>query len=212
MRFNLTLGIIAVCAAMHVAVVIGIGLLGISPEIVLEHLAFSGRNLYSKPYTLLTSIFLHINVDHLLSNLLVFLFFGTALEREIGRARMLIIFLAGGIAGNLVSLLFYGYDAYFLGASGAVFAIIGAGMLITPLDISLYPYFFPIPLGVLGILYAVYNTLGFFYGTESISYVGHFAGMLIGCAYGLKYTGVKRGLLIIVIMSAILLLPLLIFL
>jgi membrane associated rhomboid family serine protease len=208
MESSLTFTIIIFCIIIHVAAFIGISLFDISSETILENLAFSWKNFLSKPYTLLTSIFLHLDIEHLLSNLLVFLFFGTALEREIGKLRMLTIFLLGGIAGNIISALFYGYNSYFLGASGAIFAIIGAGMLITPLDISFYPYMFPIPLGVLGILYAIYNVLGFLYGAENISYIGHFAGMLIGCTYGLKYTGIKKGILIIIIMGMILLLPL----
>ncbi len=80
-------------------------------------------------YRLFTSMFLHFSVQHLFSNMLVLFFLGDALEALSGKVRFLIIYLGGGLAGNLLSVafdLYTGDYAVSAGASGAIFAVIGA--------------------------------------------------------------------------------------
>ncbi len=80
-------------------------------------------------YRLVTSMFLHFGIDHLFSNMLVLIFLGDALEECVGKLRYLLIYLGGGLAGNIVSVWFAlrtGDFAVSAGASGAVFAVIGA--------------------------------------------------------------------------------------
>lgn len=80
-------------------------------------------------YRLVTSMFLHFGLDHLVNNMLILLFLGDMLEHLAGRFRYLLIYLGGGIAGNILSVLWdmrSGSFAVSAGASGAVFAVIGA--------------------------------------------------------------------------------------
>ena len=80
-------------------------------------------------YRLLTSMFLHFGISHLANNMLVLFVLGSRLERVTGKVRFLIIYLLGGLAGNILSMLMelssreYAVSA---GASGAVFAVMGA--------------------------------------------------------------------------------------
>lgn len=80
-------------------------------------------------YRLFTSMFLHFGISHLANNMLVLFVLGSRLERVAGRVRFLIIYLLGGLSGNIISMLFelrqqeYSVSA---GASGAVFAAMGA--------------------------------------------------------------------------------------
>ena len=79
-------------------------------------------------YRLFTSVFLHFGVSHLLNNMVLLLFLGDMLEEAAGKWRYLLIYLGGGLAGNIVSLLMdcrTGEMAVSAGASGAVFAVIG---------------------------------------------------------------------------------------
>ena len=79
-------------------------------------------------YRLFTSMFLHFGVSHLLNNMVLLLFLGDMLEEAAGKWRYLLIYLGGGLAGNIVSLLMdcrTGEMAVSAGASGAVFAVIG---------------------------------------------------------------------------------------
>mgnify|MGYP001622939282 FL=1 len=80
-------------------------------------------------YRLFTSMFLHFGISHLANNMLVLFVLGSRLERVTGKVRFLIIYLLGGLAGNILSMLMelssreYAVSA---GASGAVFAVMGA--------------------------------------------------------------------------------------
>ncbi len=166
---------------------------------------FSGEAMAARPWTLLTSIFLHGSLEHLLSNILVLLFFGAAVEGELGKLKMLGIFLAGAFFGDVFSLFFYSPDTVAIGASAGIFALIGVGMIIRPFDMSLYPFFLPVPLALLGVMYVLYNAIGFIDGTGNVSYAAHFGGLFIGLMFGFRREGWKRGILIIASMFLLLL-------
>ena len=80
-------------------------------------------------YRIFTSMFLHFGSRHLVNNMLVLFVLGGRLEQIAGKIRFLIIYLFGGIGGNLLSLyieLKKNEFAVSAGASGAVFAVMGA--------------------------------------------------------------------------------------
>lgn len=80
-------------------------------------------------YRIFTSMFLHFGISHLVNNMVLLGALGWNLELEIGKIRLLIIYLIGGIGGNLLSLYrgiateTYAVSA---GASGAIFGLMGA--------------------------------------------------------------------------------------
>ena len=80
-------------------------------------------------YRLFTCMFLHFGIEHLANNMLVLFVLGQRLEPVVGKIRFLLIYFLGGIGGNLISLIFDikgGNYAVSAGASGAVFAVMGA--------------------------------------------------------------------------------------
>ena len=80
-------------------------------------------------YRLFTCMFLHFGIEHLLNNMLVLFVLGSRLEQVIGKIKFLLIYLIGGVLGNVISLLIElrAQDfAVSAGASGAVFAVMGA--------------------------------------------------------------------------------------
>lgn len=80
-------------------------------------------------YRLFTSMFLHFGSDHLFSNMLVLIFLGDELEKITGKVRYLLIYVLGGLSGNIFSMVLdWKNESYVVsaGASGAVFAVIGA--------------------------------------------------------------------------------------
>ena len=84
-------------------------------------------------YRIFTSMFLHFGIEHLINNMLVLFILGSRLERVIGSLRFAVIYFLGGIAGNVVSLLYdlkQGEAAVSAGASGAVFAVMGGMILV----------------------------------------------------------------------------------
>lgn len=80
-------------------------------------------------YRLFTCMFLHSGIDHIVGNMLVLYAAGEILERNIGHLRFAVVYLAGGIAASLTSCWFYSSTHQYvqsIGASGAVFAVVGA--------------------------------------------------------------------------------------
>ncbi len=172
-------------------------------------LGFSLYNLIRNPWCCITAIFIHGNLEHYLSNLFVLLIFGLAVEEEMGRKKMLLIFFLGAFLGEFVSLIFYPPDVIHLGASAGIFALVATGMLVRPFELSFYPLIVPLPLALIGMLYAVYNAWYFFIGAEThVNYIAHFAGFFVGLVFGIKREGVLKSLLIIFVTLAILLAPL----
>lgn len=167
-------------------------------EYILSEFGFSTATIATHPWSIITSLFLHANLVHLLSNMLVFLFFGLSIERELGAKKFLLIFFLAGIAGNVTSAFFYPAATISIGASAAIFGLVGVGMLVKPADVSFYPYIVPVPLALLGIMYIVFNFYGFLTDTTSgISYIAHFGGLAIGLIAGFHERGIKKGLQII---------------
>lgn len=84
-------------------------------------------------YRLFTSMFLHFGIEHLINNMLVLFVLGSRLERVIGHLKFALIYLLGGLAGNLISLWMELRQmdwAVSAGASGAVFAVMGAMLFV----------------------------------------------------------------------------------
>ncbi len=80
-------------------------------------------------YRLFTSMFLHFGISHLMNNMLVLFVLGSRLERAVGKLRFLAVYLLGGTAANIISMfleLKTGEYSVSAGASGAVFAVMGA--------------------------------------------------------------------------------------
>jgi membrane associated rhomboid family serine protease len=85
------------------------------------------------PVTLVTSMFLHANVWHLLGNMLFLFVFGDNVEDRLGSVRYLLFYLGGGaIAAMAYVLLQPGSPLPLIGASGAVAAILGAYLVMHP--------------------------------------------------------------------------------
>ena len=80
-------------------------------------------------YRMFTCMFLHFGTMHLMNNMIVLFVLGIRMEPLLGTVRMLIIYLLGGLGGNGISMLHEQHTGSFAvaaGASGAVFALMGA--------------------------------------------------------------------------------------
>lgn len=86
-------------------------------------------------FRFVTAMFLHIGLSHLLMNLAGIYIFGSRLEKQISGWEMILIYLAGGILGNIVS---FGYHFWMneiyvvaAGASGGVYGLMGGLLAVT---------------------------------------------------------------------------------
>ena len=77
-------------------------------------------------WQLLTSMFVHASIIHLFGNMLFLFIFGLRAEEMFSLPEYLSIYFIGGLAGNVLTLLFLDPWDLSLGASGAIFALFGA--------------------------------------------------------------------------------------
>ena len=158
-----------------------------NPDVILEYLAFSGNNLLKgRVWTLITSLFLHADLLHLVGNMLFLYVFGNTIEEDLGATKTLGAFFVGGVLSFLLSLLFYDAATPLIGASAAIFTLSAIVMLIKPLKFSILLF---MPQGLVAILYFVYNAVAVYYGAEgNVAYVAHIIGFTIGFPFGLAWS------------------------
>jgi membrane associated rhomboid family serine protease len=80
-------------------------------------------------WRLFTAMFLHYGPFHLGMNMLALWWFGAAIEQALGRGRYLLLYLVSGLAGSAGALVF-SPDSATVGASGAIFGILGAALVL----------------------------------------------------------------------------------
>jgi membrane associated rhomboid family serine protease len=115
--------------------------------------------------------------------MIFFYIFGNTLENDLGQNWILIPFFTGGIATFLLSSIFYEPSVYVIGASAAIFTLTAIVMLLKPLSFSFY---FLMPLGLVAIIYFVFNLMAFYTGSQgNVSYIGHIIGFSIGVPFGI---------------------------
>ena len=86
-----------------------------------------------KWYQIITSMFLHFGITHLFNNMILLIYAGCQLEQMVGKVQYLLLYMGSGIVGNAASLWYYhsiGEYAVSAGASGAIFGVIGALLVI----------------------------------------------------------------------------------
>lgn len=114
-------------------------------------------------FTLISTMFLHANPLHLLMNLVIFIIMGIGLEERLGRGRFLLVFLFTGIMGTLLhSLQFFGQSVPVVGASGAVFGVMGAYASLYPRDKVFFFFILIIPNVPVYIAATVYSVVELF--------------------------------------------------
>ena len=134
-------------------------------------------------YRMITSGFLHATITHIGFNMLMLWWFGSALEGLLGRARFLTVYVVSLVAGSAGALLL-SPDVPTVGASGAVFGILGAGIVLERRGVYVFGG------SALGV--ALINLLlGFFIGNVSIG--GHLGGLAGGMLATLALGGFSRG-------------------
>lgn len=149
---------------------------GMVPEQIMR-----GENLLS----LVTSMFLHADIIHLAMNMFFLLVSGDTVEREIGNARFLVLYLAFGvIAGLFHSYLTSVSSIPTIGASGAIFGVLAALAILFPFRWLLKLFdFIPVPMPALLFVFITIlsETAYVASGTvENVAHTAHVGGFLAG--------------------------------
>ena len=91
---------------------------------------FGGNNLLlvqsGEIWRIISAAFLHVSLIHLLVNMYSLVIIGTQVETFIGKLKFLFIYLISAIVGSLLSLIFNEVNIVSVGASGAIFGLMGA--------------------------------------------------------------------------------------
>lgn len=149
----------------------------------------------SRPWTVISSMFLHGNAGHLFVNMLVLFFFGGELERRVGSKKFLEIFLVTGIAGNVGFTLFSQVSGELtpaLGASGAIFGVFATLAIIAPEIKVLIWFVLPLKIRHALVIFALWD-LFFLPVGNTIANSAHLAGLAIGLIYGYRLKNKEIG-------------------
>ncbi len=149
-----------------------------------------GPEFPTRPWTVVTSMFSHdpVNPMHLFVNGLVLFFFGPTLERMIGSRSFAELYFVAGLSAGIGFVLATG--ASVLGASGAIFGVMGALTMLRP-NMRVYVNFLiPMPLWVLTIFYALISIAmipaG---GARGVADLAHLIGLVVGLLWGQRLKG-----------------------
>jgi len=142
---------------------------------------------FSQPWRFVTCIFLHGGLLHLVFNAYALLMFGTVLESRVSSRDYLIIFFGAGIIGSLLYFLTYAFGIIppipALGASGAIYGILGAVAMVLP-DLRIFFWFIPMRMREAAILWFILELLGSFDTSSGVASAAHVGGLIFGLAYG----------------------------
>jgi rhomboid protease GluP len=127
-------------------------------------------------WRLFTSLFLHADILHLVSNLLALLIFGATIELhpKFSKLFYVITFIISGLIGNIFSLILLLPNTISLGASGSIFGLIGVVLIIIASENrSLLPF---------ALLYIAYYIVASF--SPEINIWAHLTGLIGGISLG----------------------------
>ena len=148
-----------------------------------------GGMLQGHVWTLVTYLFLHGGVLHLLVNMLMLYMLGSEIERRLGIGHYLTLYFVSGVLGGLGWwMLTWPYEGVCVGASGAIFGLLGAFAMLYPNREMTVLIFFIIPVTLRAWVLAA--VLGLFQllmmispAAGGIAYSAHLAGCLAGVVY-----------------------------
>jgi len=139
-------------------------------------------------YRLITPIFLHIGITHLIFNSMSLILFGARAEKYFGHIRFFIIYIISGISGNLAMVLTSQYSVG-AGASGSIFGIIGAIFAFTKVRKKNMENFNASSLGIMIIIGVLMGfTMSGVPDMPNVANSAHIGGLAAGFLLGLILT------------------------
>jgi membrane associated rhomboid family serine protease len=156
-----------------------VGNLGLSPSLFTE-----------QPWTILTAMFVHAGFWHFFGNMITLFFFGRVLYQLVGGRRFLLVYFIGGIVGNLLYVWLGEPLSIAIGASGAIYAIAGALVVMMPtMRVAIWGIL-PMPLwAVVLVFFVLWSIPNFIPG---IAWQAHLGGIVIGLAAGYYFRRTLR--------------------
>ncbi len=129
-------------------------------------------------YRLITSIFLHSGIEHLGNNMLLLFIIGNGVEKVLGKSKYVLIYILSGIGGNILSLMHeLQRDEYAIsvGASGAIFGILGAMLWVMVCNKGRIEN-----ISIKGIIVIIFINLYLGFADTSVNNFAHVGGLVVG--------------------------------
>ena len=154
-------------------------ILGVSQHIAAQA-GVSSSTIASQPWTIITALFIHDGIYHILFNMLTLYFFGMYVLALVGETRFFLVYFIGGIVGNALFMLLAPSNSLAVGASGAIFALGGVLVVLVPrLKVMIFPL--PIPMDLWISILISFLLLTF---VADVAWQAHLGGLLTGIAAG----------------------------
>lgn len=135
-----------------------------------------------QPWRLFTALFVHIGIFHLVYNMLAFAYVGVTVERMLGSAGFVILYVTAGLGGNLLALYWNPMIAH-AGASGAIFGVYGALLALLLLQRDSIPPQVLAGLKRFVLIFVAYNLINSL--RPEVSFSAHAGGLIAGFVCGL---------------------------
>jgi membrane associated rhomboid family serine protease len=143
-------------------------------------LALEPALFFQRPWTIISNMFVHANFWHIFGNMVTLFFFGQTLKQLVGPNRFLAVYFIGGIIGNIFFILLK-YASYtgVIGASGAIYAVAGALVMLVPnLKVMLW-FIAPMSLWIVVLLFFVLWSF-----LPGVAWQAHLGGLAAGLVAG----------------------------
>lgn len=170
----ISLKIVAVCVVLFFLQIM-------FPFINQNFVLYQHRVLF-EPWQILTSMFLHGSLGHLVFNMIGLALFGSILENIIGTRKFLYLYFGAGVVAALAGTFIY---PAMLGASGAIMGVLGALAMLRP-SMVIWVSFIPMRMWVASIVWVVIDLSRMFDPTSNIAALAHLGGIIVGFIVGWK--------------------------
>jgi membrane associated rhomboid family serine protease len=189
-------------ALFIIITIIGIiGYLLVNPEISNQTIRYlsvpsSLKTLLFRPWTLITYMFTHKELLHILVNLLWLYWFGKIFLEYLDQKKLVAVYLLGGIAGAFTYVLSYNIFPAFSGIAGESIPLLGASASVMAIVVAIAVYVpdYTVYLFLLGRIKIKYIALGIFILTSVMDFsvnsggkLAHIGGALFGYLYTIYY-------------------------
>ena len=152
--------------------------LGLSQSVI-QQVGISRITFTSQPWTIVSAMFVHDGIYHILFNMIALYFYGMYVLTLVGEARFFLVYFIGGLIGNALFLLLAGPYSVAVGASGAIFALGGTLVMLAPrLKVIIFPVPIPMDLWIAIILFALISL------SPGVAWQAHAGGLITGLAAG----------------------------
>lgn len=141
-----------------------------------------------RPWTILTSLFLHGSFGHILGNMITLYFFGKYLRLLVGSSKFLLVYFIGGILGGILYILLAPPLSIAIGASGAVFAL-GAALAVMRPKLRVLVFPIPVPMPLWAAVIGGFVIISFL---PNVAWQAHLGGLAFGVIGGYFFRRKER--------------------